>query len=101
MNTQSYTGRRHPDNCDHDLLSQIGDFAWSVGDAAVEGLLINAPRIDGTSRGVVYIPVQLGPNSPGKHWGWDGNRDRPTLTPSIHWLGHWHGYLTSGQLKSC
>ncbi len=45
-------------------------------------------------------------------WGWDGNRDRPTLTPSINciaekdgkptggcgWHG-WHGFITSGILK--
>lgn len=29
-------------------------------------------------------------------WGWDGNRKKPTLTPSIHHVGHWHGYLTAG-----
>jgi hypothetical protein len=29
-------------------------------------------------------------------WSWDGNRETPTLTPSIHHIGHWHGYLTAG-----
>lgn len=33
-------------------------------------------------------------------WMWDGDRDRPTITPSInHQVGkrsHWHGFLTRG-----
>jgi hypothetical protein len=30
------------------------------------------------------------------HWNWDGNRDAPTLSPSLHAVGHWHGYLRGG-----
>jgi hypothetical protein len=34
-------------------------------------------------------------------WIWDGNREKPTLTPSIR-LGYtWHGFLTAGRLVSC
>ena len=29
-------------------------------------------------------------------WQWDGNREAPTLSPSINHVGHWHGYLRSG-----
>lgn len=41
-------------------------------------------------------------------WLWDGDRERPTLTPSIahrvgipdtdpvQWRNHWHGFLTKG-----
>ena len=32
------------------------------------------------------------------HWGWDGNKERPTLTPSVHAVGHWHGYVRDGSL---
>lgn len=44
-------------------------------------------------------------------WDWDGNRERPTLMPSIlDWntnekgekvSEHWHGYLTAGVFKAC
>lgn len=35
-------------------------------------------------------------------WGWDGNEDTPTVTPSININnGHWHGYLTNGIFRSC
>ena len=30
------------------------------------------------------------------HWDWDGNQDEPTLSPSLHAIGHWHGYLRKG-----
>jgi hypothetical protein len=34
-------------------------------------------------------------------WAWDGNREAPTLEPSIHHVGHWHGYLRAGVWESC
>ena len=44
-------------------------------------------------------------------WEWNGNRERPTLTPSVNILQfdeagnrvgeHWHGWLTDGQWRSC
>lgn len=44
-------------------------------------------------------------------WHWDGNREAPTLTPSIlnyqtngagERIGeHWHGLLTAGEFRSC
>lgn len=32
-------------------------------------------------------------------WEWDGNREAPTLTPSILFIGgcQWHGFLTAGE----
>jgi len=43
-------------------------------------------------------------------WEWNGDRDAPTLTPSVHdqivlsdgtKRTHWHGYLTNGVWESC
>lgn len=34
-------------------------------------------------------------------WEWDGNHDKPTLTPSVHAPGRWHGWFTSGRMVSC
>lgn len=35
-------------------------------------------------------------------WDWDGNRDHPTLSPSIQRTAgcKWHGFLTGGVWKS-
>jgi hypothetical protein len=34
------------------------------------------------------------------HWGWDGNRESPTLTPSIDCGGCWHGFIENGRCVS-
>lgn len=34
-------------------------------------------------------------------WEWNGNKEKPTLTPSVHHVGHWHGFLTDGVWVSC
>lgn len=34
-------------------------------------------------------------------WEWDGNAERPTLIPSVHLPGVWHGWFTAGRMVSC
>jgi hypothetical protein len=36
-------------------------------------------------------------------WQWDGNIEKPTITPSIQIIGGcgWHGYLTAGVFRTC
>lgn len=34
-------------------------------------------------------------------WGWDGNEDKPTLTPSVWTHGYWHGFIRAGRMESC
>lgn len=29
-------------------------------------------------------------------WEWNGSFDAPTLSPSVHHVGHWHGWLRNG-----
>jgi hypothetical protein len=80
----------------------------------VTDLLIRLPGNDGGS--VAPVPVVRGP-FPGHgqgRWGWDGDLDRPTLSPSI-WRNaptkneageirehrnEWHGMLEAGHLRS-
>lgn len=56
--------------------------------------------------------VRIAPGGAGQnHWGWNGNREAPTLSPSIRVMGHqasgeplksvpdrWHGFLRDGKL---
>ncbi|WP_425354930.1 DUF6527 family protein [Oceaniglobus trochenteri] len=42
--------------------------------------------------------------NPSPHWKWDGNRERPTLSPSVFNTGmpcRWHGWLRQGEWVSC
>ena len=34
-------------------------------------------------------------------WEWDGNREKPTLTPSVWCKGRWHGWFRAGRMESC
>ena len=43
------------------------------------------------------IPIVRGPRTENK-WGWDGNMEEPTITPSIGCDARcgWHGHITKG-----
>jgi len=76
--------------------------------------------------GETHIAIQLGENKfinscvlpilkkgdareiTGVYWDWNGDKNSPTLTPSIlHWgygrhkPSTWHGYMTDGKLIEC
>lgn len=38
---------------------------------------------------------------PQPSWEWDGNEEKPTLKPSVHTRGHWHGWIKNGRMVSC
>jgi hypothetical protein len=44
-----------------------------------------------------WIPVHGNLHS----WKWNGNMNAPSVSPSIKWGNHWHGYLTDGEWKPC
>jgi hypothetical protein len=50
-------------------------------------------------------PIRVGngfkPVTDTASWNWNGSLDRPTLVPSVHHVGHWHGWLTDGVWRSC
>jgi len=33
-------------------------------------------------------------------WNWNGSLEKPTLSPSVHHVGHWHGWLRNGVWES-
>lgn len=47
------------------------------------------------------LQISRVPSSSNRVWRWDGDKECPTVTPSIHDVGMWHGYLTKGKLVSC
>lgn len=56
--------------------------------------------------GMVILPISDTGSEVPPVWKWDGNKDCPTLTPSIlvnsvpNWNAGWHGFLTAGVLVS-
>ena len=74
------------------------------GRGPIRALLVRLPR-DGVTGGEVHrLYVERQPDNwaaPGPVKAWDGDLERPTLTPSIQTLpveGGWHGYITAGNL---
>lgn len=59
------------------------------------GMIYSCPCGCGTGGSLAFRPHA----SPS--WDWDGNWDAPTLSPSVHHVGHWHGYLRNGVWESC
>ena len=89
-----------------EALKKPGEFFWLRSrEDVVTDLLIFLPGDEGGS--VAPVPVILGHGalSPTR-WGWNGDLEKPTLTPSI-WRNQnvgrneWHGHLTNGRLVSC
>ena len=90
MNTESITANLVP----HGQMKKPGDFCFSEERDYLYVILPGSKHPDA-------IAIQRG--QPGGHrvWGWDGNEATPTLEPSIHAPGEWHGYLRKGRLESC
>jgi Family of unknown function (DUF6527) len=83
-----------------DLLDKAGEFAWADENGKRYIMIaLPQPTPENPDNYIInYIPVIFGSNISGKSWGWDGNEDKPTLTPSIHCVGHWHGWVRAGIL---
>ena len=111
MNTDSVKATRilKPSDklVDNKWVTQPGDFAWEFdfshfehGCTEADTKLTVYIHLPGESNWLP-IHVQKGPSGGNRVWGWDGNLNEPTFTPSIHNVGTWHGYMTKGMLRSC
>lgn len=94
---------------DVDAASEAGQFEYYVYYSRpdlIAGLLFICPCGCGELQGVGFS-TEISGEKP--VWNWDGNREKPTLTPSINILQlndkgekigeHWHGYLTAGRWR--
>lgn len=81
---------------DYDHAKNAGDYFLSnENDAGEIRLSFICPCGCGVLAG---IKVRRDGQQIGGAWGWNGDVDRPTTTPSINIdNGHWHGYLTNGE----
>lgn len=48
----------------------------------------------------LYITSVRAPNDQKPAWEWNGDKELPTILPSIHVIGRWHGYLRNGKLET-
>lgn len=84
------------------------------GLGSVPGSFYLGERLDGGSQtfwyccpcgcgatGAILVGENFKPQSERPSWNWNGSTEKPTLMPSVHHVGHWHGWLTDGVWRSC
>ncbi len=47
---------------------------------------------------VSFVGIEISPDASKHEWGWDGDKEKPTLTPSLQQNSacRWHGFMTDG-----
>ncbi len=82
-----------------DSKAVVGDWAFLKHDSHIAIMLHEGMG------GVAVLAIK--PRSDQAYWYWDGDREAPTLSPSILHYGKgrkepptWHGYLRAGQLET-
>jgi len=76
----------------------VGDFYWRhEPDGSRRMLCVLIPFQ--CESGYTFSQWTIGfDNHCGAKWEWDGNEDCPTITPSLHAVGVWHGWVKNGEL---
>jgi len=95
------------------MRAQILDDISEFRELRIAGSIEYRERQDGSVGGIAFVcPCGCGNESylplrghgPPHEWDWDGNREAPTLSPSVFNTGmpcQWHGWLRAGEWKSC
>ena len=85
--------------------SPPGSFNYFVGSGSpdVIGMVFRCPCGCGDLSGIEFDNVPPKPPRDTHRWHWNGNRETPTLTPSLHKTDGcgWHGFLTNGEFLEC
>lgn len=81
-----------------DDLVNPGDFMFDEGP---KSLLFMCPC--GGHKGEFEEPKTFIPLHGPRKWDWNGNREKPTISPSIRRLDtcKWHGHLVDGIFQPC
>jgi hypothetical protein len=86
-----------------DQKGKKGDWCFMSHKTAGEDAFICILWGDDTTKNLSILPIKPGTGHL-TSWQWDGNKNEPTITPSIlvhpspGWTEGWHGFLTKGQL---
>ena len=82
----------------YDQVDKVGDFWWRFDDGN-RVLLVALPN-HRKDQGFIRSSWTIDhPNRTGDQWLWDGDEDEPTLSPSLHAVGEWHGFVENGILR--
>lgn len=87
----------------------LGDWCFFEGSDGATYIAFRYPHADAkhflpeyleSYRGELgHVPITTGEKQ-ARYWLWDGNREAPTLSPSIDIVGEWHGFIRNGKLET-
>lgn len=74
----------------------VGGYPWAFGHIIF--VCPNGRRCGGL---IGPVPHEKDADHQCYTWGWDGNLEKPTLTPSFNCVGGcgWHGHITAGVMR--
>lgn len=75
-------------------IERAGDYAFAPYDSSPPTHIWLA--VPSTKRQAGWESARLPITGGG--WTWNGDIDKPTLSPSVHTVGVWHGWVRDGQL---
>lgn len=83
--------------CPDALFQAAGDFKWLIAENDTRTLALAIPCSG--EKGWCYSRWTIDhKNTAGAQWSWNGNEDAPTLSPSLHAVEIWHGWVKAGEL---
>lgn len=81
-----------------DRIKAAGEFTWQVDPATLKRVLILGIPYNNPC-GFIHSEWTIDhKNDCGASWSWSGKEGCPTLSPSLHAVGIWHGYVRDGKL---
>lgn len=84
---------------DSSSMERVGDFCWQFDEEGRRTLVLEIPAGKDPAKHSSYSRWTIDhKNHCNAEWRWNGNEERPTLTPSLHAVGLWHGYVRDGHL---
>jgi len=84
-----------------ELKAEIGDWSFFNDD---KDMFLAYPVKSNFSGDIIANIVHLQIHKTGEvdsrplSWEWNGDKESPTITPSINVIGEWHGFLTDGKI---
>lgn len=79
-----------------DDLENVGDFCWR-GTELKPVLVLMIPLASPAGKVMSRWTIDH-KNHCNASWSWDRNKSKPTLKPSLHAIGIWHGHVKAGML---
>lgn len=77
-------------------LEKVGDFKWHLG-GGKRTLEVIIPDHCGQKQCWSRWTINH-TNASGDSWTWNDDENKPTLQPSLHAVGTWHGFVRDGKL---